>query len=202
MWINHKEFNEKNNIIKVYNLNPYILYAVTIFISFSNALYYNKLLTPNPDGSSKIILNIDSTKYNLKRGSVGESRLNPITYRKPLNEAKFIIRHNVQGGVENITTIVGSQNSSIGTDWVTGTNIVDKDDFISIYVDSSNITEYGLEDLILDNMTLVVEPLLTNEYKEEVKYSKKNNNEYGYGESSFGGFFEFGVEPYGGITIL
>jgi len=158
--VNCKQFIDfdLNNSVKIYNTEASYLYAVDIFLETNNSSSLIWILRPNTDGSSKISFKIDNSDsfiYNIKKGSIGESFSNPISYNRPSNFGKTIVRlptHNM-AFQDNVSMISGNNG-----------------DFLDLKLIVSEGTDMTLLNKHIQDITIVVTPSTLKVLEEEYFY--------------------------------
>jgi len=146
MRVNCNNIQFANNAIDIFNDLNHKIYAIDIYVTSTNADYLlDSALDSGVEGGYRFSLTIDGIEFPIMRGAPGESPLNPITYIKDANIAKFIFR---EPNTEEIdaTCLVGS---FLGGTWEYGTNI-DNDDSVTLIFtqntpssDTDNLVGYG-----------------------------------------------------------
>jgi hypothetical protein len=141
MYINSKKIEYTSVPVDLYNISNHMVYALDIYIVCQSATLLSEILTPDislpVDGANSSLL-IDGIEFKLKYGSPGESALNPITYIKNSNIAKYIIRDNINYNPE-ATSFVGSYLD--GT-WEQGTNIANNDSISLLFAQNYTYGKY------------------------------------------------------------
>jgi hypothetical protein len=174
-------FEPGANVVDVYNLAPYINYALDIFIYSETKASYDFLLEPL-GGDPLIKLEIDGDEYPIARGLEGSSPLNPIIYKGHNSTTR--IRSWSATGANEARNGLGTSLVYVGSNSVTGSNI---------------LLSQEEQDSTLPNYRIIGQNIITSDY---LPISILFNNQFDQGITRFGyggtDIDENDVEGYGG----